>query len=197
MDAAEALIDDIRAMKQRVPNFVIPESKAARARLNRAASVPPQFVDITAMAIRNNEELTRGGNSPGLAEIRDRMSYADAFNLVADEMEAMTLFVRHSVAVARNEAGSIALTTYALPKRLAKRPETAGLAPHVENMRSALGARGRGRKAKAKAKSKAAPAPANPGTSPAPAPATPATSPAPAEPSPVTASSPATEPKKQ
>jgi hypothetical protein len=68
--------------------------------------------------------------------------------------------------VAKNEAGSNALTTYALAKRLAKRPETAALAPHVEDMRLALGARGR--------KAKAKPAP---------------------QPSPVTASSPADPPK--
>jgi len=78
------------------------------------------------------------------------------------------------------KAGTEALTTYSLAQRLAKRPETAGLAPHVEDMRIALGNFGR----KPKAKSKPAPTPANPGTSPAPT-----------QPSPVTASSPATLPK--
>jgi len=165
MEGAVALIDDIRALKQRVPNFVIPESKKIRGQLAAAASVPAQFVDLAALAIRNHEELTRGGNS-GLAHIRDRMSYAEAYGPVADELEAMALFVRHSVRVAKNEAGSSALTTYALAKRLAKRPETAALAPHVDDMRLALGPRGR--------KPKAKPAP---------------------EPPPVTASSPAAPPK--
>jgi hypothetical protein len=152
MDAAEALIDDIRSLKQRIPNFVVPESKKARRQVASAASVPPQFIDLAALAIRNHDELTRGGNF-GLAQIRDRMSYAEAYGPVADELEAMALFVRHSVRVAKNEAGSNALTTYALAKRLAKRPETAALTPHVEDMRLALGARGR------KAKAKPAPQP--------------------------------------
>jgi len=160
MEGAVALIDDIRALKDRVPKFVVPESKRARQQLS-AASVPPQFVDLAALAVRNHEELTRGGNF-GLAQIRDRRSYAEAYEPVADELEAMALFVRHSVRVAKNEAGSNALTTYALAKRLAKRPETAALAPHVEDMRLALGRRGR------KAKPKPAPKPEPPGTSPTP-----------------------------
>jgi len=159
------LIDDIRALKQRVPKFVVPESKKARVAIASAAAVPPLFVDLAALAIRNHEELSRGGGF-GLAQIRDRMSYADAYSAVADELEAMALFVRHSVRVAQNEAGSSALTTYALAKRLAKRPESAALAPHVEDMRNALGARGKSRS------KKAAPKPAPAGTSPTPSPAT-------------------------
>lgn len=82
-----------------------------------------------------------------MPEIRDRLSYAEAYSPVADELEAMALFVRHRVRTAQNEAGSTALTTYALAKRLAKRPETAAIAPHVEDMRVALGRRGRKAKA--------------------------------------------------
>jgi len=171
-EAADALIDDIRALKQKVPNFTVPESSNANRRIATAASVPQEFIDRAALAVRNNEELTRGGNF-GLAQIRDRMDYANAYDPVADELEAMAHFVRHSVRVARNEAGSNALTTYALAKRLAKRPETAALAPHVEDMRIALGARTR--------KTKAKPAPG--------------TSPTPVQPPPVTTSSPATQPK--
>src|SRR4051812_1123355 len=144
--------------------------------MSSAASVPPEFIDRAALAIRNNDELTPGGNF-GLAQIRDRMDFAVAYDPVADELEAMALFIRHSVRVARNEAGSSALTTYALAKRLARRPETAALAPHVEDMRIALGARGKGKS------KKPAPKPQPGGTS-----ATPTT------PSPLTASSPATAP---
>ena len=176
LDAAQTLIDDIRAMKQRVPNFVIPESSNAGRQLAYAASVPPEFVDLVALAIHNNEELTRGGNS-GQAQMHDMGSFGDAYSPVADELEALALFVRHSVRVARNKAGSEALTTYALAKRLAKRPETASLAPHVKDMRIALGVPGR------KGKSK-----------PAPKPATTSASTTSAQEPPVTESSPATSP---
>jgi hypothetical protein len=160
-DAAATIIDEIRGLKDRIPHFVIPESKAARQRLARAASVPPEFIDLAAMATRNNEDLARGGNS--VPDEEDLRSYAEAYSPLADELEAMALFVRHSVRVAKNQAGSNALMTYAMAQRLAKRPETASLAPHVQDMRRALAIPRR------KAKAKQPPVPATPGSSPAPA----------------------------
>jgi hypothetical protein len=160
--AAAAIIDEVRGLKDRIPHFVIPQSRADRLRLGRVASLPPEFIDLAAMATRNNQDLARGGNSvPDDEELR---SYAEAYGPLADELEAMALFVRHSVRVAKNQAGSNALLTYAMARRLAKRPETAGLAPHVQDMRRALAS------ARRKAKPKQAPVPANPGPSPAPAP---------------------------
>ncbi|HEV7486547.1 MAG TPA: hypothetical protein VGQ65_12795 [Thermoanaerobaculia bacterium] len=114
------------------------------------------------MATRNNEDLARGGSS-GPDGTEDLNRYAEAYGPLADEPEAMALFVRHSVQVAKNQAGSNALMTYAMAKRLAKRPETASLAPHVEDMRRALASPRR------KAKAKQPPVQATPGTSPAPA----------------------------
>jgi hypothetical protein len=161
--AAAAIIDEVRGLKDRIPHFVIPESRADRQRLVRAASLPPEFIDLTSMATRNNEDLARGGNS-GPDKTEDLNRYAEAYGPLADELEAMALFVRHSVRTAKNQAGSNALMTYAMAQRLAKRPETASLAPHVEDMRRALA------NPRPKAKSKQAPVPATPGTSPAPAP---------------------------
>jgi hypothetical protein len=162
-DAAAVIIDEIRGLKDRIPHFVIPESKAARQRLGRVASLPPEFIDLTSMATRNNEDLARGGNS-GPGDTEDLNRYAEAYGPLADELEAMALFVRHSVRVAKSQAGSNALMTYAMAKRLAKRAETASLAPHVQDMRRALASPRR------KAKAKQPPVPATPGTSPAPAP---------------------------
>jgi hypothetical protein len=160
-DAAATIIDEIRGLKDRIPHFVIPQSRADRLRLGRVAALPPEFIDLAAMATRNNEDLARGGNSvPDDEELR---SYAEAYGPLADELEAMALFVRHSVRVAKSQSGSNALLTYAMAKRLAKRPETAGLAPHVQDMRRALA------NPRPKAKAKPAPVPATPGTSPAPA----------------------------
>jgi len=152
---AQERVDEIRAMREKIPNFVIPSSKDERKRLAVAASVPPQFVEQVAMTIKNSDKLVAAGAADS-DRIRDLMNYADAYDAVADELEAMAGFVRHSVVVAKNAAGSYALTTYALAQRLAKRPETADLAPHVANMRSALGKKGR------KAKAQPAPTPETP-----------------------------------
>ena len=166
-DNAQALIEQVRAMRERIPNFVVPKSKDERQRLSQAASVPPEFVELTAVAVTNSQALVRGeGADP--AQARDQMSYGEAYLPLADELEALGHFIRHSVTAAKNRAGSDALTTYALAKRLAKRPETADLAPHVADMRRALG---RSRKAKSKTTPPVTPTPTAPVT-----PATPSTS---------------------
>ncbi len=173
-DSAQARIEEIRAIVQKIPNLVIPTSKGASRRLNKTASVPKKFVELTAVAVRNNATLVRPSGQD-LAQDRDLASYAEAYPAVADELEAQAHFIRHSVAVAKSKVGSSALTTYAVARLLAKRPETADLLPHVEDMKKALGARGR-----------------NPKSKPAPKPATLVTA---TEPSPVTPSSSTIDPK--
>ena len=157
-ESAQARVEEIRAMRQQIPNFVVPTSRTERRRLSKAASVPPDFIERTVVALKNNPALVRGGG-PDPDQTRELMSFAEAFGPVADELEALARFIRHSITVARNKAGSEALTTFALAQRLAKRPETAELAPHVDDMRRALG------KSTRKAKVKPAP-PATPSPSP-------------------------------
>ena len=156
-DSAQARIEEIRAIVQKIPNLVIPTSKGAGQRLIATASVPKKFVELTAVAVRNNAPLVLP-TGQDLAQDRDRTSYAEAYAAVADELEAQAHFVRHSVAVAKSKVGSSALTTYAMARVLAKRPETADLLPHVDDMSKALGRRGR------KSKSKPAPKAATPDT---------------------------------
>ena len=173
--AAQERINELRRWREQIPHFVIPPTADATQRLSAAASVSPEFVELTNVAVANQTSLVREGASP--AEVRDLAAYADAYDPLADELEAMALFVRHSVTAARNKAGNEALTTYALAQRLAKQPKYAGLRPHVADMRSALGRirkltpEERAQKAAEKA-AKAAKTAATP-----PAPATPASQP--------------------
>lgn len=175
-DTAQARVAEIRAMREQIPNLVIPDSKGATRRLTSAASIPAPFIELAAVTVTNSPAIVRGGGVDP-AQIRDLLSYAEAYAPVADELEALVVFVRHSVIAARNKAGSDALTTYSLAQRMAKRPETADLAPHVDAMRNALGNRFR------RPKSKPAPAPANPGTAPSSTPSSPVTPTSPAAPS--------------
>jgi len=152
-DSALALVEELRAMRERIPNLAIPETRDARRRLSQAASVPPEFVELTSMAVKSHAPLVRGGGQD-LARNADLKSFAEAYGPVGDELEALTSFVKHSVTKAMNTVGSEALTTFALAKRLAKRPESADLIPHVDAMGKALAKRVR------KSKSKPAPKPA-------------------------------------
>jgi hypothetical protein len=165
-DSAQARIEEIRAVREKIPNLVIPTSKGAGRRLASTASVPKRFVELTAVAVRNNATLVRSAGQD-LAQDRDLTSYAEAYAPVADELEALAHFVRHSVSAAKSKVGSSALTTYAMARVLAKRPETADLLPHVDDMGKALGKRGR------KSKSQPAPTPEPPVTTTQPLPVTP------------------------
>jgi len=145
-ESAQQLVNGLRQFRELIPQFNVPASANETVRLNSAASVPAAFVELTAMAVTNQTALVRGG-AASPAEVRDLLRYADTFSPVIDEVEAFAQFLRHSVASARNRAGSEALTTYALAQRLAKRtehPEHAQLAAYVADMRRALGRAGRG-----------------------------------------------------
>jgi hypothetical protein len=160
-DSALARVDEIRVMREKIPNLVIPETKGARARLANAASVPKVFVELATVAVKSKPVLVRASGQD-LAQDKDLSDYAEAYGPVADELEALASFVRHSVTLAKNKVGSEALTTYILAQRLSKRPETADLLPHVEDMTRALGRSGR---RKAKAQPAPAPAPVTPPSS--------------------------------
>jgi hypothetical protein len=135
-DGAQTLIGQIRAFRQQVPKLEIPEPGRSGRNLVSAASVPPEFIEVASVMVRNSAALVRAGADPDRS--RDLMSYAEAYGPVADELESLAYFIRHSVATAKNQAGSDALTTYALAQRLARRRETADLAPHVADMRRLL-----------------------------------------------------------
>ena len=137
-EAAQQRVQELRRWREIIPHFVMPTSTDETQRLSSAASVSSEFIELTNVAVANEPVLVRGeGATP--AEVRDLLSYADAYGPLADELEASAQFVRHSMRAARNIAGSEALTRYALAQRLAKQPKTAYLAAHVADMRRALG----------------------------------------------------------
>jgi len=145
--AAQARIRDIRSMRDAIPEFVVPASKTEGRRVVTAASVPVEFVELAITALTNVPDVRRATSNPNRA--RDRMDYADAYSPLADELEATAQFLRHSIRVARNEAGSDALATYELAKRLMTRPGLTELVEYVADMRRALGIQAAQAKAKA------------------------------------------------
>jgi len=100
-EAAQALIETIRGIRGTIPNFVIPATKADRVRLNRAAAVPADFIETTVVAVKNNPVLVRGGAGSEPDTVRDLLSFAEAYDPVAQELEALAKFLRHSTKAAR------------------------------------------------------------------------------------------------
>ena len=137
-EAAQQRVEELRKWREQIPRFAIPETTDAARKLSAAASVPPVFIELTNVAVANQSALVRNDGAPP-AEVRDLVSYADAYVPLADELEALAQFIRYSTTAARNQAGTEALTTYSLAQRLAKQKRYAHLKPHVADMRRALG----------------------------------------------------------
>jgi hypothetical protein len=137
-EAAQQRVEDLRRWRELIPHFVMPASKDETRRLTSAASVSPEFVELTNVAVANQPALTRN-DGPTPADVRDLVSYADAYDPLADELEAFAQHLRHSVKAARHIAGSESLATYAHAQRLVRLRRTAHLAPYVADMRRALG----------------------------------------------------------
>jgi len=69
-----------------------------------------------------------------------------AYESVADEAEAFARGIRHTIAIRRAAVATDALQAYDIAKGLARKPEGAGLASHIGDMRRTLGRSGRKRK---------------------------------------------------
>ncbi len=135
---AQTRLEELRKWREQIPRFAIPETADAARKLSQAAAVPPEFIELTNVAVANQTALVRAdGALP--AEVRDLVSYSDSYVPLADELEATAQFVRYSAKAARYLAGTEALTTYSLAQRLAKQRRYAHLRPHVADMRRALG----------------------------------------------------------
>jgi hypothetical protein len=143
--AAQALIAKMRAIREEIPDFTAPRFQGSGRPLSNAASVPAAFVERTAVAVANQPLLVRpDALEPAVS--RDLMAFAEAYAPLADEMEVVLKFLRHTIISARNIAGEDALVTYTLAQRLAKRAATkAVLAPHVADMRRELGRHRKGK----------------------------------------------------
>jgi hypothetical protein len=137
-ETAQLRIDELRAWREQIPRFAVPETADARQKLSQAASVSPAFIELTNVGVANHTALGRTDGAPP-AEIRDLVAYSDAYVPLADELEALAQFIRFSTTAARHLAGTEALTTYALAQRLSRQKRYAHLKPHVADMRRALG----------------------------------------------------------
>lgn len=145
-DAAQAVLDSIRAIHEQIPGYTPPRTPGETKKLTTSAAVPSDFVELVAVAIKGSPALSAASNV-NADSLRDAVGFGAAFSPVADELEAMARAVRHTVALRKSAAGTDALNTYNLAKSLTRRPEGADLAAQVAEMRKALGRGGKRRPA--------------------------------------------------
>src|SRR5258706_16437091 len=101
-ETAQTRLQELYAMREQIPNFVILVDGARP--LASVASLPPEFIELVSVATKNSAPLVRAG-ATNPDEARDVMSFADAYSPLADELEAMAQFVRHSIAAAKHKVG--------------------------------------------------------------------------------------------
>src|SRR6476646_3294118 len=106
-ETAQVRVQEIHAMRDQIPNFVVLVDGDPR-RMAVAASLPPEFIELVAVATTNSPPLVRAGATDP-DEARDVMSFAEAYTPVADELEALAQFVRHSIMAAKHKVGIDAL----------------------------------------------------------------------------------------
>lgn len=143
-DAAKALIDKIRALREEIPRFTTAGMNDAR--LTNGVQVPEKFMESASVAVQNSARLEQAGGADANT-LRDAYAYAIAFDPVVEELLALARFVAHSIRVQRGAAGVCALDVYSLAKRIARREGGAELRPFVDDMRRKLKKPGRPRKA--------------------------------------------------
>src|SRR5689334_11067238 len=94
VEAAQALIDKIRAMRNDIPRFAI--DGLADGRSQTAGLVPDRFIESASSALENHPVLVRQERPDG-PSMRDAYAYAMAYDPVVQELKALTQFLEHSI----------------------------------------------------------------------------------------------------
>lgn len=140
-EAAKNILDKLRAFRAEIPRFVPDDPEQVR-RLARQASVPDAFLEAASVAMQLTPRLEQAGAADA-ATLRDAFGYALAYDAVVQELYALARSMRHTIRVARAEAGASALDVYAIAQRFSLQRDGAELRPHVEDMRRKLNKRPR------------------------------------------------------
>lgn len=155
VEGAKTLIEEIRALRAKIPRLAIEIPDESRSKIAMAASVPDAFVESAGAAIERSMGLQVAVTvKADPATLRDSFSFALAHDPVVVEAYAFARAVEHTIRVQRAKAGQIALDVYSIAQRLAKRKDGAEFVPHVADMREKLK-----RAKKRKATSEPAPVP--------------------------------------
>jgi hypothetical protein len=127
------LVARLRELRQLIPQFNLLPLKDRRS-ISPVANIDPAFVTATinASGVSPTVEIMLGRTQP---ELRQEADEAEHWTALEEECRAMWEGVATGNKVRRHRIGQAALDTYAIARRLAKRPEHAALLPHVATMK--------------------------------------------------------------
>ena len=146
--SANALLTEIRAIREKIPGFAVAPNKTAAQRLVANAGLDDAFLETVCVAVQSSPSLQAASNCD-VNEIREAIRFAAAYGAVADELESLASAVRFTINSRRSAAGQECLAAYDLAKGLARKPAGANLVPHIADMKRDMNRGGNRKKAKA------------------------------------------------
>jgi len=131
----EAIVEQLRVMREQIPEFVQLPSADAKS-IQPVASVHPEFAQAAINAIGASQVvLSVVGRAP--EDLQQEAETAARWSKVEDELKAMLQGVSSANLTRRHRIGEAALLTYAVSKNLVRSSAHAALLPHVAVMRKA------------------------------------------------------------
>jgi len=129
----EAVVEQLRALRQGIPEFVqlpIPDARS----LQTVARAGPEFVQAAMSAIGTSAGVQSIlGTTP--AELQQDTELAARWALVEHELRAMLDGVAAANLLRRHRIGLVALQTYQITRQLVRKKENSALLPYVAIMR--------------------------------------------------------------
>ena len=136
-EKAFEVLTAIRAIGTAIPGYKSQVSAEEMRALVRHATVPPEFIEATAVAVEATPELTHTALlDPD--DARDAQRFAVYCQTIAQELELVARGVRYAGLKRLATAGDAALRTLAVAKTLNRRTL---IVPYVESMQKALRSR--------------------------------------------------------
>ena len=145
---AARLLGDVQSLMQTVRGYGSFLNPKHVRFINPTASLPTEFLLAVAVALDASEKLRNSAELTG-DQIRDVISFCNAYGPAADEMRLKSEGVLQAVKAQRYAVGQAALRIYRVARSNTLPSDRELLFPHVENMKRTLG---RGPKKKVKAK---------------------------------------------
>ncbi|HYC89836.1 MAG TPA: hypothetical protein VEO54_11535 [Thermoanaerobaculia bacterium] len=130
----EEFIEQVRALRARVPELEPLPKERQTEYLKRVAKLDPEFTREAIGAVGASEvvQVVLGNTPDDLVRAEDEMN---RWSLGESELRSLLHSVATANFVRRQRIGQAALEAYGVSIRLAKREEHAQLVPHVQQMR--------------------------------------------------------------
>jgi hypothetical protein len=129
----EALVEQLRALRQQIPEYA-PLTVADAKSLRAAAAANPAFVNASINAIGASAVVENAvGSKPEV--LRQDATDAGRWTAVEDELRAMLKGVAETNLARRHRLGVAALQAYGISRMLVRKPEHANLLSHVAEMK--------------------------------------------------------------